>query len=138
MSADLSNDGLARPTPPCSQLLGVEIQEIDKQTGRVTASFHAKPEFCNPHGTIQGGFLSAMLDEICALAAVAHLDGRGLIATLEASTRYLSPAHPGRIKGTAEVLKMGKSTAFVEGKLLSENGKLLALMSTTAKVVPIP
>jgi len=136
MSDNPSNDGLSRPTPPCSDTLGVVIKELDKETGRVTVSFNAKPEFCNPHGTVQGGFLSAMLDEVCALAAVAKLDGHGLIATLESSTRYLSPAYPGKIKGTAEVLKLGKSTAFVEGQLYSEDGKLLAKMSTTSKVVP--
>ena len=100
------------------------------------AVFEAKAEFCNPHGTIQGGFLSAMLDEVCALAAVAHLDGRGLIATLEASTRYLRPAHPGPVKAVAEVLKMGKSTAFMEGRLYSQDDQLIAHMSTTAKVIP--
>ena len=136
MSNTPSDSGLSRPTPPCSDTLGVVVEELDKENGRVSASFDAKPEFCNPHGTIQGGFLSAMLDEICALAAVAKLDGVGLIATLESSTRYLSPAYPGKIKGTAEVLKLGKSTAFVEGQLYAADGKLLAKMSTTSKVVP--
>jgi len=136
MNSKTINDGLSRPTPPCSDTLGTVIEELDKEAGRVTASFEAQPEFCNPHGTVQGGFLSAMLDEVCALAAVAQLDGRGLIATLESSTRYLSPAYPGKIKGTASVLKLGKSTAFVEGALYSEDGKLLAKMSTTSKVVP--
>ena len=136
MSNETSKYSLSRPTPPCSETLGVIIEELDRNAGRVTASFDAKPEFCNPHGTVQGGFLSAMLDEICALAAVAKLDGSGLIATLEASTRYLSPAFPGKIKGTAEILKLGKSTAFVEGRLYSPDGKLLAKMSTTSKVVP--
>lgn len=136
MSNKNSTDGLSRPTPPCSDTLGIVIEKLDKEAGRVTASFDAKPDFCNPHGTIQGGFLSAMLDEICALAAVAKLDGKGLIATLEASTRYLRPAHPGKISGTATVLKLGTSTAFVEGELRSQDGELLAKMSTTSKVVP--
>ena len=48
------------PYPPCDQLLGCEI--VTAEPGSVESVFEAKPEFANPMGKIQGGFLSAMLD----------------------------------------------------------------------------
>ena len=46
--------------PPGAQLLGREWLGFD---GEITSiRFEAKPLFTNRHGTIQGGFLAAMLD----------------------------------------------------------------------------
>jgi hypothetical protein len=40
------------PPPPCALTLG----------GKIETEFEGKPEFANPVGHIQGGFLAAMLN----------------------------------------------------------------------------
>lgn len=46
--------------PPAAVLLGREVVATDGATGDVKLRFLARQEFTNRHGTIQGGFLSAI------------------------------------------------------------------------------
>ena len=52
-----------RPSPPAASLLGFQLLEIDESKGTIRVRFTAKPEFTNPIGVVQGGFLAAMLDD---------------------------------------------------------------------------
>lgn len=49
--------------PPSSRLLGWHLLDARPSDGWVRIGFDGKPEFCNPAGFIQGGILSAMLDD---------------------------------------------------------------------------
>lgn len=48
---------------PCAILLGRQLIEHDQDRGWLKSGFEAKPEFLNPAGRVQGGFLAAMLDD---------------------------------------------------------------------------
>jgi acyl-coenzyme A thioesterase PaaI-like protein len=65
----LMSDHLNQMTPAAA-LLGREVVEADKATGQVRVRFLAKHEFTNRHGTVQGGFLAAMLDAATGNAVV--------------------------------------------------------------------
>jgi acyl-coenzyme A thioesterase PaaI-like protein len=54
-------EGRADP-PPAAQLLGFRLIEIDPEEGTIEVAFTATEQFLNPAGTVQGGFLAAMLD----------------------------------------------------------------------------
>lgn len=49
-----------RYTSPSGRLLGFRMVECDGAAGRVRVAYEARPEFCNPMGTIQGGFVAAI------------------------------------------------------------------------------
>ena len=49
--------------PPSSRLLGWHLLDARPAEGWVRIGFDGKPEFRNPAGFIQGGILSAMLDD---------------------------------------------------------------------------
>lgn len=49
------------PLPPAAALLGWEA--IDIRPGYVRVRYAAWEAFYNPQGTVQGGFLAAMLDD---------------------------------------------------------------------------
>src|ERR1700738_820823 len=61
------------PMPPCAKTLGIEFAAIDGERGTAEVKFEAKPEFLNPAGTVQGGFLAAMLDDTMGPALTATL-----------------------------------------------------------------
>ena len=126
------------PFPKASQLLGFQPLEMDAATGRVVIQFEGKPEFANPMGNIQGGFLAAMLDECMAVAALAKSNFTVVVPTLEMKVSYLMPAGIGRLVGTGRVVKLGKSIAFLEGELADDKGDILARASATGMVVPAP
>jgi acyl-coenzyme A thioesterase PaaI-like protein len=47
----------------------------------------------------------------------------------------VAPAKPGPIIGEAKVTQLGKTIAFVEGRLMSEDGAVLATATTSARLV---
>jgi uncharacterized protein (TIGR00369 family) len=122
-------------TPPCAKLLGWHLLDARPDEGWIRIGFEGKPEFCNPAGFIQGGILSAMLDDTMGPAVFVMTDGKLYTATITISVNFLAPAKPGPITGEARVTQLGKTIAFVEGRLMAEDGAVLATASTSARLV---
>jgi uncharacterized protein (TIGR00369 family) len=129
-------DGRRAP-PPSAQLLGWKLESIDPERGTIRVQFEARPEFLNPAGTIQGGLLTAMLDDTMGPAAMAALDG-ALAQTLELKTSFLRPARPGTLHGEARIVYRGRDIVFLEGTLSDDAGLVVAIASATARIVPLP
>ena len=51
------------PAPPSAKLLGWRLLDARPWDGWLKVGFDGRPEFCNPAGFIQGGILSAMLED---------------------------------------------------------------------------
>jgi uncharacterized protein (TIGR00369 family) len=109
--------------------------EANPDQGRVRIGFDGKPEFCNPAGFIQGGLLSAMLDDTMGPAVLLHSNGAAYTATISMTVNFLSPARVGRLIGEAQVTQVGKTVAFVEARLTDEHGTLIATATSTARVI---
>lgn len=123
------------PLPPCSQLLGLTLLDARPHEGWVRIRFEGKPEFRNPAGTIQGGILTAMLDDTMGPAVFIMTDGALYTATINLNVNFLAAAQVGPIIGEAKVVQLGKTIAAIEGKLLDETGRLLATATTNARLV---
>jgi uncharacterized protein (TIGR00369 family) len=124
-----------RPAPPAAALLGWELSWVAPERGEIEVFFDARDEFTNPIGTIQGGFLAAMLDDTLGPALAATLPEGEFAPTLELKVSFLRPAYPGRITGTGRVLHRGGSIAFLAGELRDRAGEVLATASATARVI---
>jgi uncharacterized protein (TIGR00369 family) len=122
-------------TPPSSKLLGWHLLDARPAEGWVRIGFDGKAEFRNPAGFIQGGILSAMLDDTMGPAVFIMTDGKLYTATITMTVNFLAPAKPGPIVGEANVIQLGKSIAFVEGRLMAEDGSVLATATTSARLV---
>ena len=123
------------PRPPCADLLGWTLLEQDPARGWIKLAFEARPEFLNPAGFVQGGILSAMLDDTMGPAVFVMTEGRLYTATITMTVNFLAPAKPGPIVGEARVTQLGKTIAFAEGKLLAADGTTLATATTSARLV---
>ena len=123
------------PAPPCARLLGWHLLDARPQEGWIRIGFDGKPDFCNPAGFVQGGILSAMLDDTMGPAVFAMTDGKLYTATITMTVNFLSPARPGPIIGEAKVTQLGRTVAFVEGRPTAEDGTLLATATTSARLV---
>jgi len=121
------------PPPPAARLLGWQLISLNEETGEISVAFDAKPDFVNPVGTVQGGFIAAMLDDTMGPAAAAFLGGQDFAQTLELKTSFLRAAKPGRLIGHARVVHRGKDVLFLEGRLENEAGDLIATASATAR-----
>lgn len=123
-----------RPPPPSAALLG--WQALEAEPGRMKIAFLAKPEFYNHFGVIQGGFLAAMLDDTLGPAVVSLVEPGDAASTIEIQVNFLRPATAGRLIGEAKVVRKGRSLAFAEGTLSTEDGTLIATATGTWRVAP--
>lgn len=121
-------DGLVE-TPPAASLLGWKA--LNLEPGNT-----AKPEFANPQGAIQGGFLAAMLDDAMGPALFTTLAADQFAPTIEMKVNFLRPARPGPLIAEGRVVHRTRSLAFLEGTLATEDGDLIATATATARIQP--
>ncbi len=122
---------------PTSALLGMTVVGLDRDAGTVRVRYDPKPEFANPMGNVQGGFIVAMLDDAAAIAAVLKAGTRIVVPTIELKTSFFGVARLGPLFAEGRCIKLGRRVAFMEADLSDAGGKLLARLSTSALPVPL-
>jgi uncharacterized protein (TIGR00369 family) len=128
----------AKTRPPCSVALNLEVISIEQARGKVRLKMIGQPEWCNPRGALQGGFVTAMLDEAMAIAGIVAGEMAFAVPTLELKTTFLRPCAPGPVEAEGRVVRWGKSAAFLEADLFDSEGRLVARASSTVVPVPLP
>lgn len=121
--------------PPVSKLLGWRLIDLKPEEGVIKVGFEGKPEFCNPSGFIQGGMLSAMLDDTMGPAAFIMTGGKLYTPTITMTVNFLSPGKVGSFVCDAKVVQMGKTVVFLEARLTDGGGTLIATASSTSRLV---
>ena len=119
-------------TPPAAALLGWKALKLEP--GHVRVRYTARPEFGNPQGAIQGGFLAAMLDDAMGPALMTLLEADQFAPTIEIKVNFMRPARPGAIIAEGRVVHRTRSLAFLEGNLQTEDGDLIATGTATARI----
>lgn len=122
------------PRAPALDLLGSRIVAVDAAAGTLSAHYLAREDFRNPAGTVQGGLLSAMLDDLTASLVDATLGAGQGVATLSLTVSFLRPAQAGPLQGQAHLLRRGREVCHVFGRL-SQNGQDVATAQAVCKVV---
>ena len=126
----------AKKRPPATELLGFTVTRIDQAAMEIEAAFDARAEFTNPSGHVQGGFLTAMLDETMSVAGVVASGMTAYLPTLEMKTSFLRPVRPGQVTCVGKVVKWGRSIAFLAGELYDQEGRLAATATSTSMPQP--
>jgi uncharacterized protein (TIGR00369 family) len=121
--------------PPISKLLGWRLIDLSPEEGMIRIGFEGRQEFCNPSGFIQGGILSAMLDDTMGPAAFIMSGGKLYTPTVTMTVNFISPGKVGAFECEARVVQMGKTVVFVEAKLMDDAGTLVATATSTSRLV---
>lgn len=121
------------PEPPAAKTLGMKILNVDVHTGQLETEFDGKREFTNPAGNIQGGFLSAMLDDTMGPALASQLAAGEFAPTLHLNVQFISAAKIGKLIGIGHVVKKGKDVCFLSGEL-TQDGRVVATATATATI----
>jgi uncharacterized protein (TIGR00369 family) len=123
----------AQPKPVCAALTPFKVIEANLELGSVKLEFAAQPAFGNHFGNVQGGFAVAMIDVLLSVCAYARY--RLWLPTAEIKTSFVEPLAIAECLGEASVVKAGRSLAFLEGRLITADGRPAVTASATA-VVP--
>lgn len=114
------------PLTPAAELLGREVLTIDLQERVARVAYLARDEFANRHGTVQGGFLAAMLDSACGIIVMADLPEGMTAVTRRLDTSFVRPARIGRLIVEAKIIRREGRAAEVDAQLMDEAGVVLA------------
>ena len=79
----------------------------------------------NPYGIPHGGFIFGLGDNVMGM--IASSTGRPAV-TQNSTINYLRPAKTEYITAKAEMIKQGKTTAYIQAKIYDANEKLIAVM----------
>ncbi len=121
------------PPPRCALTLGIRVLSVDPEAGVVSVEFEGKEDFVNPAGNIQGGFLSAMLDDTMGLALSPTLAAGEFAPTINLNVQFLSVARPGKIEARGRIEKRGREICYMSAEL-SQQGKPVATATAAAIV----
>lgn len=127
--------GDANEIPKATAFLGFELIDFDIEAGWCEAWFALPSAATNPGGDAQGGFISAVLDEVMSVAGSIVQPPPAMSPTLQMTTSFIRPVPVGRrLKGRGEVIRQGRAAIFTQGWLWDDKGKHLA--SATASCIP--
>ncbi|MFC6198988.1 PaaI family thioesterase [Ponticaulis profundi] len=124
--------------PPSAALLNFEFQEADVERGWIRIKFTPRQEFLNPAGVIQGGFLVAMLDDTMGPAVIVKSGGTKMTTSIDIHTHFMRPVKLAPVYCEAEVTRLGRSIAYIEGKLFDEAGRLCVRATSSAMIMSFP
>lgn len=122
--------------PACARHLGWTLLDYDAARGWAKLGFTARPEFLNPAGFVQGGFVGAMLDDTLGPPVFLMTEGRSYTVTLNMNVNFIAPARQGPFVGEGQVLQLGKTIAFSEARLRDAAGTLVATATSSARLIP--
>jgi uncharacterized protein (TIGR00369 family) len=125
--------GEAEP-PAITKTLGGRIRAVDLQAGTLESDYLATEAFLNPAGQVQGGMLSAMLDDVTAFLVTATLADGEFCATLNVNVSFLRAAQAGPLRGKARLVRRGREVCHVVGELW-QGDSLVATAAATCMVV---
>ena len=108
---------------------GVDGEDL----GWVTGSFTPTPLACNPHGTVQAGVHSVLLDAAMNFCINAALVGRDRTeATIEMTTELMRPALlDAHYVVRGDVVRLTRQIAYAEATIASDEGKLVSRATGT-------
>lgn len=128
---------LERRPQVSSRWFGQQILAIDEAHKCVECGFDPPPSMASPSGALQGGFVSAMLDDLCSLAAIVFSPHPIVIPTIEFSVRFFAPVPPAPLRGRGQCRRLRRTVAFLESELLAADGTSLAAMQAIGRPIPL-
>ncbi|MEO9181812.1 MAG: PaaI family thioesterase [Acidimicrobiales bacterium] len=115
---------------------GVDGEDL----GWVSGVFAPTPLACNPHGAVQAGVHSVILDAAMNFAVNGALVGRDRTeATIEMTTELMRPARlDSHYVVRGDVVRITRQIAYAEATITSDEGKLVSRATGTFLVNRAP
>ncbi len=126
--------GIVRGETGAQSLLGYVV---DIRDGTARCHLDIEPKHGNRHGGLHGGVIACLLDNAMGYAAALKLDpsGKTKVLTVSMTSQFLASAREGRVTASGTVTGGGQSLLFVDGKLVDQDGRMIATASGVFKRV---
>ena len=126
----------AASQPPFAAFLGIKITHVSPD--KVTAELAVRNDLDNRNGTMHGGAVMALADNLGGTATVANLPPGGRTATIESKTNFFAVIPIGDTAyAECTPLHRGRSTMVWQTRITRRDGRLCALVIQT-QIVMLP
>ena len=95
------------------------------------------PTVLNPFGTVQGGYLAVLIDEMLSTAIASVLEVEEWAMTAEFKINFLRALNAQPLNGGARVLRRTRFLAFLEAQITDKNG-VVAVTATSTWAISRP
>ena len=112
----------------------LQLDSPRSSDGSAQMAYETRAEHLNSFGIVHGGAVMTLLDVVMASAARSLQPEMGMI-TIELKTSFMRPAQ-GSLTAHGEVLHRTRKMAFVEGRVMDDQGQLCAHATGTFKYAP--
>ena len=109
---------------------------IERGDGRASATIVCDERHLNPHGTVHGAVVFALVDTAMGAATMSVLDESSLCATIEIHTRFLEPVFAGGLRADVRVVKAGRRIVHLEADVTDDRQRSVARASGSFAVIP--
>lgn len=118
----------------------MDFRLISAEVGKTEFVGHPGKKHLNPQGIVHGGYAATLLDSAVGIAVFTSLPPGKTFTTLELKVNYIRalPQDGSKVRATGEAIHVGRSTATAEGRIVDEQGRLLAHATTTCLILDFP
>jgi 1,4-dihydroxy-2-naphthoyl-CoA hydrolase len=132
MSRTMNPD--AELQPPFADFMGMKITHVSPD--KVTAEMLVRDDLNNRNGTLHGGAVMALADNLGGTATMANLPQGGRTATIESKTNFFTAIPVGdTAHAECTPLHRGRSTMVWQTRITRNDGRLCALVIQTQIVI---
>ncbi|SPF81747.1 PaaI family thioesterase [Pseudoprimorskyibacter insulae] len=130
-------DAIARNQPPFARYLGIKV--VSATPDEVVAELHVSPDLLNRNGTLHGGAVMAICDNMGGTATFLNLKPGQSTVTVESKTNFLRAIPAGdTITCTSTPLHKGRKTQIWQTTVRRSDGKTAAIVTQTQMVLDDP
>ena len=112
-----------------------EFEIIEYKNGFLKLKGFFPKDTLNPNGTVQGGQMNSMLDDVTSLLLIYESQGSIYPNSTNLHSIHHRPLFEGEVTATAQVIKKGKNIATVKGELYNSEGEIAATLLHTAVIM---
>ena len=108
-----------------------QFKLLDYKDGFLKLEGSFPDETLNPDGSVQGGMMTSMLDDVTALLLVIESKGTIYPSSVNLHSHHHRPLFKSTVTATAKLIKKGKTIATVQGSIFDKDEKLAATLMHT-------
>ena len=119
---------------PFAELLGIEF--VSASPDKIVAEMIVREDLCTRPEVLHGGAVMAFADTLGATGTILNLPEGAGTTTIESKTNFVAPAPAGtRVIGEATPVHRGRRTMIWQTRILTPEGRLVALVTQTQLVL---
>jgi len=104
---------------------------IEHKKGYLKLEGEFSSQSLNPGGSVQGGMMNSMLDDVTSLLIIYESGGKTYPNSTNLHSIHHRPLFLGKVIARAQLLKKGKNIATVMGEIYNSDGKLATTLIHT-------